>query len=307
MLMVTGAAGFLGSTLVELLLREGREVRAVVRNPEAARRVLPAGVDIVVAHLSDVHALERAARGCTGVLHLAAAIGHSAEENRQSNVEGTRSLLAAVRAAGVPRLVYTSSGAALIDKTGLVSERPVGPPALTDSYSASKAEAEDLVMEAVSDGLRATVVCPGSVYGKSPRGPQSYNELFLAAARGEVTEVVDAAMAWVLAEDVAKGHLLALDHGEPGRRYLLCGEVAPAGRVVRRFAELVGGQPVRALPLGSSLGPDATTFARRTEVYGHIPPMRVDDAGAKALGFRPAGIEEGLARTAEWLLPIFKG
>lgn len=301
MLMVTGATGYLGSVLVELLVREGRDVRAVVRDRALAERVLPARIDIAVADLGDAAALERAARGCSGVLHLAGSVGHSPAETWAANVEGTRTVLAAATAAGVPRFVYTSSGAALIDETGLVAEGPVKPPALTDPYSTSKSAAEDLVLKAAAGGLGAVVVNPMSIYGPSPRGAFSYNELFLAAARGDVTEVVDAEMGWVLAEDVAAAHVMALDRGEPGRRYVLCGEVAAMGTVLNTFAARVGGRQVRALPPGSSLGDDASTFARRSEVYGKFPPVRVDDAGARALGICPRGIDEGIALTAAWL------
>lgn len=108
-------------------------------------------------------------------------------------------------------------------------------------------------------------------------------------------------MGWGLAEDVAAGMLLALERGEPGRRYLLCGEAASYRRVLHAFADPAGGSRVGILPPGSAPGPGAGTFARRSEVYGGFPPVCVDDAGARALGSTPAGIDEGLARTARWL------
>lgn len=293
--LVTGATGFLGSALVELAVRQGRDVRVAVRDAERARALLPAGVDVVVADLGDVAALTAAARGCAGLLHLAGSVGHSADETRRANVDGTVHALAAAAAAGVSRFVFTSSSAAVMDADGLVAEEPAGPPALTDPYSASKAEAERRVLAA-----GGVVVNPTGVYGPSPRGPLSYNGLLLGAARGEVAAVVDATVGWVLAEDAAAGHLLALDAGEPGRRYVLCGETATFGDVLHRFAGLVGGARVRLLPPGSSLGDDAGTFARRSEVYGRFPPVRVDDRGARALGFAPRGIAEGLTLTAGW-------
>lgn len=298
MMLVTGATGYLGSALVELAVRRGLAVRAAVRDADRARALLPAGVEVVVADLGDVDALTRAARGCTGVLHLAGSVGHSAEETRRANVDGTRAVLSAATAAGVPRFVYTSSSAAIMDADGLLAEEPVGPPALTDAYSLSKAEAERIVLAA--PGIEAMVVNPVSVFGPSPLGPHSYNGLFLAAARGEVPAVVDATVGWVLAEDAALGHLLALEHGEPGRRYLLCGGTATFGHVLHAFAAHVGGARVRVLPPGSGLGEDAGTFARRSEVYGHFPPVHVDDRGARALGFAPRGVDEGLALTAAW-------
>jgi len=300
-LLVTGATGFLGSALVHLMVRRGLPVRAVVRDAERARTVLPDGVATARADLADGEALARAARGCSGVLHLAGSVGHSAEETRRINVEGTRAVLAAAVAAGVERFVHTSSSAAVLDADGVVAEEPAGPPALTDAYSTSKAQAERLVLDAAARGLAAVIVNPVNLYGPSPRGPLSYNGLFTAAARGEVAEVVDSAVGWVLAEDAAQGHLLALERGEPGRRYVLCGEVAPFGRVLHTFADLVGGRRVRTVPPGSRLGPDAGTFARRSEVYGTFPPVRVDDAGARGLGFAPRGVDEGLALTASWI------
>jgi dihydroflavonol-4-reductase len=305
MLLVTGATGYVGAALVALLRERGLAVRAAVRTPERAR-LLPPGVSWAVAELTDPAAMRRAAEGCEGVFHLAASVGRSAEETRRLNVVGTATVLAAARAAGVRRFVHTSSGAAIVDSTGLVSEHATGSTALVDPYSTSKAEAERLVLAAnrngAGDGLETVVLNPASIYGPSPAGPSSYNALFAAAARGEVAEVVDATVGWVLAEDVALGHLLAYRHGRGGQRYVLCGEIAGFGAVLHRYAELVGSpHRVRALPPGSSLGPDASTFASRSEVYGKLGPVRVDDTGARALGFEPTGLADGLARTAAWM------
>jgi dihydroflavonol-4-reductase len=313
MLLVTGATGYVGAALVALLRERGLAVRAAVRTPERAR-LLPPGVPWAVAELTDPAAMRRAAEGCEGVFHLAASVGRSAEETRRLNVVGTATVLAAARAAGVRRFVHTSSGAAIVDSTGLVSEHATGSTALVDPYSTSKAEAERLVLAAngisagngagngAGDALETVVLNPASIYGPSPAGPSSYNALFAAAARGEVAEVVDATVGWVLAEDVALGHLLAYRHGRGGQRYVLCGEIAGFGAVLHRYAELVGSpHRVRALPPGSSLGPDASTFASRSEVYGKLGPVRVDDTGARALGFEPTGLADGLARTAAWM------
>lgn len=302
MLMVTGAGGFLGSALVELAVREGRDVRAVVRDAERARKVLPSGVDIAVADLADPDALLSAARGCTAVVHTAGAVAGSPEATREVNVEGTRRVLDAAVAAGVGRFVLTSSSAAVLDGSGLVAEEPTGPPALTDAYSMSKAEAEQVVLAAAADGaIEALVTNPTGIYGPSPLGPRSYNELFVAAADGSEPVVVDSAVGWVLAEDAAAGHLLAVDRGGSGRRYVLCGEVATFGRVLHAVAERLGGRKVEALPPGSELPASAGTFARRSEVYGRFPSVRVDDTGARALGFAPRGVDEGIALTTDWL------
>ncbi len=302
MLLVTGGTGFLGSALVDLAVRRGHAVRVTVRDADRARALLPAGADVVVADVHDVDAMTRACRGATGVLHVAGSVGHTADETRHANVDGTRNVLAAASAAGVRRCVYTSSSAAVMDSGGLVAEDPQAPPALTDAYSASKTEAERLVLAA--EGIEALVVNPVSIYGPSPQGPHSYNGLFLSAARGEVPAVVDAEIGWVLAEDAALGHLLAFERGEAGRRYVLCGGTATFGHVLHTFAGLVGGTKVEVRPPGSSLGEDAGTFARRSAVYGHFPPVRIDDRGARALGFTPRGVDVGLPLTADWIATL---
>jgi dihydroflavonol-4-reductase len=106
---------------------------------------------------------------------------------------------------------------------------------------------------------------------------------------------------------VAQGHLLAFEKGEAGRRYVLCGGVAGFGSVLDRFAELVGSpHRVTALPPGITLPDDAPLFARRSEVYGKLGPVHIDDAQARALGFAPRGVAEGLSVTATWLMDRFR-
>jgi dihydroflavonol-4-reductase len=296
MLLVTGGTGFLGSVLVAQAVAVGRAVRVLVRDPVKAAAVLPAGAETVVGSLE---ALDGVLDGCDAVVHLAGLVGGTEREIRHANVEGTRALLAAMQRAGVRRLVHVSSSAAVMDATGLLSEHPTGPPALSDPYSRAKAEADRLVLAADVD---ASIVVPVSIYGPSPAGPQSYNGLFLAAARGEITEIVDSPIGWVLAEDAAAGILRVLDDGAPGARYLLCGEVAPFKRVLDAVCALLRSpHEVRALAPGSRLGPDAHTFARRSEVYGHFPPVHVDSANADGLGIRCRGVDEGLRITCDWL------
>lgn len=301
MLLVTGATGYLGSAVVAALVQRGHPVRATVRDPARAS-VLPDGVERVAADLDDEASLAAALDGCDGVLHLAASVAHSLAEGRRTNVEGTGRVLRAARTAGVRRVVYTSSSAAIIDPSGLVSERAANRTALVDGYSVTKAEAEGLVLAAAANGQDAVIVTVVNAYGPSPRGPQSYNGLLAGVASGAITEIVDAPVGWVLAADVAAGHLLAFERGAPGRRYLLCGEVAPFSRVLNTYCALVGSpHRVRVLAAGSTLHGDPPLYAQRSEVYGKLPPVRIDDRQARALGFAPRGVDEGLRITADWM------
>lgn len=304
-LLVTGATGFVGAAVVALLHERGHRVRALVRDPARAE-VLPDDVERVRADLTDPDALARAADGCEGVFHLAAAVGAPGPEAHALNVGGTARVVDACRRAGVRRLVHTSTSAAICvpDPAGpgaLVAADAAGGTALTDTYSTTKAESEAVVLDAVRDGLDAVVATLVNVYGPSPRGPQSYNGLLAAAARGQVGDVVDTRVGWVLAQDVAAGQLAAWERGEAGRRYVLCGEVASFPRVLDTWCALVGSpHRVRALPQGSELT-DPPPFAERSVVYGHLGGYRVVDGAARALGFAPRGVDEGLALTAAWM------
>ncbi|GAA4812205.1 NAD-dependent epimerase/dehydratase family protein [Actinomycetospora chlora] len=307
MLLVTGATGFIGSAVVATLHAHGHPVRAVVRDPARAD-VLPDGVERVAADLADTESLARAMDGCEGVFHLAAAVGAPGPEARELNVGGTRRVVDAVRRAGVRRLVHTSTSAAICvpDPGGpgcVVDEDAVGGTALTDTYSATKAEAEAVVLDAVAEGgLDAVVATVVNAYGPSPRGPLSYDQLLAAAARGAVGDIVDTRVGWTLAEDVAEGQLLAYTGGAAGRRYVLCGEVASFPEVLDTYCRFAGSEHrVRVLPQGSELGPDAPPFADRSVVYGKLGGYRVRDDGARALGFAPRGIAEGLELTARWM------
>lgn len=308
MILVTGATGFLGSALVELLVNEGVPVRALVRTPAKAA-VLPDAADRVPGDIDDEASLRRAMDGCEGVMHLAAAVGlFSLEQAREGNVGGTRRVLEAAVRAGAKRFVYASSSAAIIDATSLVSECAPNSTALTDSYSITKAEAEGLIFAAAAEGLGACIVNIVNGYGPCPAGPLSYTTALLAAVRGEVGAIIDAPVGWVLAEDVARGHLLAYTRGEAGKRYVLCGEVMPFAQMLNRTAEIWGSpHRVRPLPPGSPVDPQAPFFYHRAASYGALGPVRVDDTQARALGFRPRNVEAGLQITVPWLKRVTGG
>lgn len=301
MFFVTGGTGYLGSALIDLLVREGHGVRAMVRNPGRAD-VLPAGVEQVPGDLGDEEAMVRGMAGCEGVFHLAASVGHSLEQTRDFNREGTKRVLRAATRAGVGRVVHTSSSAAIIQESGLVSEGAPVRTALVDPYSVTKCEAEEACFEAVEAGLDVRIVNVVNAYGPSPRGPFSYNALFRAALRGEVRAVVDARVGWVLAEDVAIGHWLAYEKGAPGKRYVLCGQTATFPEVFRALGEAAGTTiACEVLPPGSAVPPGSPIWAVRSEVYGRLGPMTVDDRQARAIGCAPRPLAEGLPRTVAWL------
>jgi nucleoside-diphosphate-sugar epimerase len=167
---VTGGSGFVGGALIERLRREGWDVRALARSERAAERVRELGAEPVSGDLTGRASLRAGAEGCEVAFHAAAKVedwGHPAEFERV-NVQGTRNVIDACRAAGVPRLVHVGTEAALMAGRPLVNvdeSAPLRPdsPAL---YSSSKAKAEQLVRAANGDELETVVVRPRFVWGR---------------------------------------------------------------------------------------------------------------------------------------------
>jgi nucleoside-diphosphate-sugar epimerase len=166
--LVTGATGFLGTSLLRRLLHDGERVRVLVRSPASARRLADRGVEVVVGDVANEDAVASAVDGVTTVYHLAGRLlapGVAVAEYRRPHVEGTRLLLARCRhESGLERFVHCSTTGVL----GITGRRPAAedsPFRPTNVYEATKAEAELAVREALREGLPAVIARPGLVYG----------------------------------------------------------------------------------------------------------------------------------------------
>ena len=176
MILLTGATGFIGRNLVKALCEEGRQdVRVLVRNPiraNALLRDLP--VEVILGDLSDPERVNSAVEGVEVVYHLAAAMGGTWEDYRETTVRGTERMVQAALAQQVRKFIYVSSiavyGVPARNHRRIAEDAPYASGPLTD-YMRSKIEAERIVLEAVRhDGLNATILRPGAVYGAGNAG-----------------------------------------------------------------------------------------------------------------------------------------
>ncbi len=320
LIAVTGATGFVGSAVARQALAAGARVRVLAR-PGSDRRNL-AGLDVEVAEgdLDDPASLERAVAGCDAVFHVAADYRiwvPDADAMLRTNVEGTRALMHAAQAAGVRRIVYTSSVATL----GL---RPDGQPADEDTpvrlddmvgpYKRSKFLAEAAVSAMVErEGLAAVIVNPSTPIGPRDVKPTPTGRIVVEAANGRMPAYVDTGLNLVHVDDVAAGHLAALERGQVGRRYILGGENLTLAEMLAAIAALAGRRPPRVKLNRRLLFPlayGAEAWARRT---GRDPFVTVDglrmaakrmffsSARAEAeLGYRTRPARQALADALEW-------
>jgi dihydroflavonol-4-reductase len=318
--LVTGATGFVGAAVTRALLREGWEVRALVR-PNANRRNL-AGLTLetVPGDLIDATSLERAARGCEALFHVAADYRLGAPNPQQlyrTNVEGTRNVLDAARLAGVQQVVYTSSVATIGLPTDGLPGNETTPVALSDMighYKRSKFLAQQLALEAARAGAPVVIVNPSTPVGPGDVKPTPTGQMVRDAALGRMPAYVDTGLNIVHVDDVAAGHLQALQRGRTGECYILGGEDMTLRAILTAIAHLVGGRPPRVRLPAPALLPVAFVAEGVARITGGTTRITVEgvrlarkrmffssDKAARELGYHARPAREALADAIRWL------
>ena len=280
--LVTGATGFVGSAVARALLLAGWQVRALARKDSPVRNLQQLAVEIAAGDLADRPSLERALGDCEALFHVAADYRLGARDPDQlyrTNVEGTHNILDASRAAGVARIVYTSSVATI----GLPADGSPGnedtPVALADMighYKRSKYLAEQLVGEAARAGTAVVIVNPSTPIGPGDIKPTPTGQMVLDAASGRMPAYVDTGLNIVHVDDVAAGHLLAFHRGRPGERYILGGEDMTLREILGDIASLVGRKPPRIRLPRAALLPVAYVAEGYARVTGHSTRITVE-------------------------------
>jgi dihydroflavonol-4-reductase len=320
-ILVTGAAGFLGSAVVRRALARNLRVRVLVRAGSPLRNLqgLPP-VRVVVGDTRDCAAMTRALSGVRYLFHVAADYrlwAPATDEIVRANTEGTETALRSALRCGVERIVYTSSVATLrvAGATSPVNEAAaIGVDEAIGAYKRSKVLAERLVERLVADaGLPAVIVNPSTLIGPRDGRPTPTGRILLEAAAGRMPAFVDTGLNLVHVDDVAEGHFLALDRGHIGERYILGGQDVSLRQLLAEIAALTGRRaPAVRLPRWP-LYPIARLMeavARRT---GREPFITVDgldmsryrmyfssDKARRMLGYQPRAYQAGLRDALAW-------
>jgi len=319
--LVTGATGFVGSAVVRALLKRGQKVRVLVREGSDRRNIDGIDVEVATGDLTDRASLERALKGCGELYHVAADYRlwvPRPEAMYEANEAGTRCIMEAALAAGIDRIVYTSSVATL----GL---RPDGTPADEDTpsrlsdmighYKRSKFLAEQEVKRLIrEEGLRAVIVNPSTPIGPRDIKPTPTGRIIVNALAGKMPAYVDTGLNIVHVDDVAEGHILAMERGEVGSRYILGGENLTLSEILAKLAEIAGVKAPRVrLPHGlvMPLAHVSEAWARLTRAKA---PMLTKDGvkmalkymffsiakAERELGYSPRPAVEALRDAVKW-------
>jgi len=316
--LVTGVSGFVGSAVARALAAQGRTVRGVVRGSSPRTNLVDFPGTLVEADARDLAAMTAAMDGVRHLFHIAADYriwAPDPEEIVRNNLASTRATMDAARAAGVERIVYTSSVATLRPDPAAPADetRPATPAQAVGAYKRSKVVAERLVEVMVADGLPAVIVNPSTPIGPRDVRPTPTGRIIVEAANGRMPAYLDSGLNLVHVDDVATGHLLALEHGHIGARYILGGQDIALAAMLRAIAEQVGRRrPTIAIPR-RPLFPLAYANEALARLTGREPFLTVDalrmaghhmffsSARAEAeLGYRARPWEEALTDAIAW-------
>lgn len=320
--LITGASGFIGNHVTRLCLDKGDRVRVMVMAGEDRTPFQGMDVEFVEGNLLDPVSLRRAVEGIEQLYHIAALFAVWTKDpdlHFKINVDGTRTLLSAAMAAGVDKVVYTSSVAALgvnSDGTPATEKTAFNCWPWASEYILSKFISHQMVKGMVSEGLPATMVLPGLPFGPGDRAPTPTGTMITSTLKGQIKHYWDGGLCPVDVRDVAVGHMLAMEKGRIGESYVLGNKEANMSN--RDFLQMIGdiaGVPnvavkklsprvmltvARAAELWSKVSgrPAFTTYknALFTQKYCYIDPSKA----IEELGLPQTPIETAVHDAVEW-------
>lgn len=316
--LVTGATGFIGSAVANALRQDGYHVRVLARPSSLRANVNPAD-EVVVGDILDRATVAAALQGVRYLVHAAADYRlwvPSPDELLRTNVEGTRIVMEEAGRAGLERIVHTSSVATFDLAAGSPADetRPLSPERAVGAYKRSKILAERLVAElAQTHALPVVIVNPSTPIGPRDVRPTPTGRIVIEAAAGRMPAFVDTGLNFVHVDDVAAGHVAALQRGRIGERYILGGENITLRRVLTDIAEIVGRRPPSVQLPRAAVYPFAFAAEILARLTGRTPfvtveglrlsrqYMHFDDTKARReLGYTSRPYREGLADAIAW-------
>ena len=317
--LVTGATGFIGGNLARELWNRGYQVRALVRPGSSTLTIEGTGIEQVPGDILQPESVTQAIQGCEAVFHCAAAYTFWARDPNtiyRTNVAGTSIVLEAANKADVTKVVYTST----VSTVGLVpgglgdETSELDPHHLVGNYKKSKYRAEQVALDSFKQGLPVVVVNPTAPIGPWDVKPTPTGRIVLDFLRGKIPAYVNTGLNLVDVADVAAGHILALEKGIPGERYLLGNQNLSLKAIFETLQDITGKKGPRwRIPFWAAISIGQFDELLEGRVLGREPripveglkisrrPMYVScDKAVQQLGLPQSPVNEALERAVRW-------
>jgi nucleoside-diphosphate-sugar epimerase len=318
---LTGATGFIGGVLAHQLQGAGHEVHAVVRQPGKAVNLKNIGVQLFPGDVTDKESMRPAMQGVDGVFHVAGwyKVGtRDKSAGERVNIQGTRNVLELMRDLRIPRGVYTSTLAVNSDTKGrLVDERYRFTGRHLSEYDRTKAIAHDIADRFIGEGLPLNIVMPGMTYG--PGDTSSLRANFIAFLRGQLPMLPSrTAMCWAHVEDIAQGHLRAMETTASGQTFIIAGESSTLVKLFHLASQITGKRAPLTMPylLFRCLSlivkpfdkflPEAYT-SEGLRVIAGVTYLGDNSKAKRELGYNPRPLRVGLEETLRHEMQAMNG
>jgi nucleoside-diphosphate-sugar epimerase len=322
-IFVTGATGFIGAILALKLANEGHTVHALYRSKEKAKDIEHENIKLFKGDITNVESLRAAMQGCEQVYHIAASTEIWAKDTSfiyNMNVAATENILQLALELGVKKLVFTSTAGVFGPSINghQVNENTKRTINYFLEYERTKDLAEEKVREYVEKGLHTVIVNPTRVYGPGPLTKNNGTAIMIKSfSEGKWRIILGNGKSvgnYVYVDDVINGHLLAMEKGKAGERYILGGDNVDYLEFFKTLRKLTGKKHrMFKLPIGVLLTVSHTMmlFAKLFGIKPFITPPLIrkfnyqwnvsSEKASKELGYQPLTFEKGAIKTLEWL------
>ncbi|MGI0480593.1 hopanoid-associated sugar epimerase [Geminocystis sp. CENA526] len=317
-IFITGATGFVGANIARSLLKENYQVKALVRKNSNLANVKNLDIELVEGSLNDEN-LAQKMLDCDYLFHVAAHYSLWSKDKDllyQNNVLGTRNILQCAKKAGIKRTVYTSSVAAIgLRKDAILTDENYQSPVekLIGNYKKSKYYAEQEAHLAVKNGQDIVIVNPSTPIGEYDIKPTPTGEIIVRFLTDNMPGFVNTGLNFIDVQDVAKGHILALQKGKTGERYILGNQNLTLSQFLEKLAIITNKKPPQIefplwLPLSvafmdeyvlSKFGKTPSIALEGVKMSGQF--MYYDSSKAvRELGLPQTNIDEAIDRSVKW-------
>ncbi|MGC1371408.1 MAG: hopanoid-associated sugar epimerase [Candidatus Sulfotelmatobacter sp.] len=317
---LTGATGFLGSHVARVLAEQGADLRLLVRRTSNVKNLEGLKAETAMGDLRDAASLEKAMSGCDTVFHVAADYRlwlRDPNEMYRSNVEGTRAILEAARKHGVKSVVYTSSvGTVGFSGNGQPADEdsPVSLAEMIGHYKRSKFMAEQIALEAGRSGMRVVTVNPTTPIGEQDIKPTPTGRIVVDFLKRKFPAYVETGLNLVDVRECARGHVVALEKGKSGERYILGGENLTLKQILDKLGAITGlPSPKVKLPyfvayLAGAVGETVSGRILGREPRATVETVRMgkkkmwasSNKAERELGWEITPADDALRRAVEW-------